>query len=205
MTCWKLLRSRVSGCLLNTQWVLGLSCDLRSSARRLCAVQEVCNDIPMLPRVLGAVNHIKERKQYRQRRKSCHHRQVGWRWLSCLPPSFPLCLYLIHNVFLLPLTSPPYLLSVTLSPSLFFVAPLSFSPSLHLSNVVFFSPPLCSLFWTSYLLPVFSSYMHSYMLTSTFVSLLLFLRCVQTECEAHLRGCTITYTYIHITPFSNLL
>lgn len=42
---------------------VGLSCDLQSHSRRLCALQEVCKDIRALPRILRAANHIKERKQ----------------------------------------------------------------------------------------------------------------------------------------------
>lgn len=50
-------------CFCISQTVSGLSCDLQSGAAQLCAVQEVCKDIPPLPRILGAENHIKGGKQ----------------------------------------------------------------------------------------------------------------------------------------------
>ncbi len=173
--------------LQHTQWVLGLSSDLQSSAGRLCAIQEVCKDIPTHPRILGAVNHIKERKQNHQRRKSCHHRQVGWQCLSSLPisvpPSFPLCLYLIHHFFLLPLTSPPYPSSITLSPPLVL--------SLHVVSLRLFIS-------FTFLFPSFSP-----CLTFSFrspASLFLFfcLWAVQIEREEHFRGGTIVHNKISI-------
>lgn len=78
--------------------------------------------------ILGAVNHIKERKQHHQCRKSCHHRQVGWQWLSSSPPStYP------SLPSLSPLSSHPslfsfafhfscFISSITLSPSVFLVS-----------------------------------------------------------------------------------
>lgn len=129
-------------CFRVSQRVSGLSCDLQSSAGRLCAVQEVCKDIPTLPRILGAENHIKGRKQNRQRRKSCHHGQVGQQWLSYLPPSLPVSP--ITSFF----SSPPYLSSITLSPPLSLLSLSSFFsllPSFHFS--LFFTFSLLHLFF----------------------------------------------------------
>lgn len=97
-------------CFRVSQRVSGLSCDLQSSAGRLCAVQEVCKDIPTLPRILGAENHIKGRKQNRQRRKSCHRGQVGRQWLSYLPPSLSLPSLLFFLLLLISLPSHSHLL-----------------------------------------------------------------------------------------------
>lgn len=55
--------SKRLSCFCISQLVSGLSCDLQSGAAQLCAVQEVCKDIPPLPRILGAENHIKGGKQ----------------------------------------------------------------------------------------------------------------------------------------------
>lgn len=139
--------------MLFTVWTT-LPCDLQSDAGRLCAVQEVWTNILKLLCILGAVNHIKERKRHRQCRKSCRHRQVGWQWLSSSPPS----------------TYPTFVLfdfscsasSITLSPSLFLVSlhslslfvlsfVLSISPpplSSHVSHIALFNPTPVLLFLT---------------------------------------------------------
>lgn len=132
VTCWKVwCEDRVSGSLLNTHRVLGLSCDLQSNAGRLCAVQEVCKDILTLSHILGAVNHIKERKQ-KPPAPEILPSQTGGVTMAVLPPSLSLslphpslfssashfsCLSLLHHTltsfififsltFLFPSTSP---------------------------------------------------------------------------------------------------
>lgn len=56
--------SCICGLLKSTVPGLGRAGDLCSHAVLLCAVQEVCKDIPMLSHILGVPNHIKEPKQY---------------------------------------------------------------------------------------------------------------------------------------------
>lgn len=134
--------SCICGLLKSTVPGLGRAGDLCSHAVLLCAVQEVCKDIPMLSHILGVPNHIKEPKQYSQSGYPLTTNRWGD---NGTPPSLSLpfspLLSLLHSLSLT--RSLTHTLSHSFSLS--FSQSLSIALSLFLSLCVSLLPPLLSL------------------------------------------------------------